>query len=231
MTPGFRLLLNRYAMIGFERQLAIIDRLGDDPEWSLSPKEGRATFDGAPYSLQLLGTRSAETNTWLWAWANEAADVPSKALEAVRKVRNVGRKRSIGELAVESLPLDNFDFDAHTLALIATSVADLPAYFRFPYEGGALFAALEVPDFSLGPARIPRIARVIAEATSRFDIDHRTALTAYVEARGGRVTGDRRAPRAVWPDGQALNVEFDENDQLTQLARPEQGPEAGAPVH
>jgi hypothetical protein len=217
-------------MIGFERQLAVIDRLGDDPEWTLSVREGTATFDGKPYRIQLLGTRSSDSNTWLWAWANEAGGVPSTALEAARKVRNVGRKRSIGELAVESLPLDNFDFDAHTLALIATSVAELPAYFRFPYEGGALFAALESPDLTLGPPRIPRLARVITEATSRFDIDHRTALTAYVEARGGRVTGDRRSPRAVWPDGQALNVQFDEQEHLVQIARPE-GSESEAAVH
>jgi hypothetical protein len=230
MTPGFRLLLNRYAMIGFERQLAIIDRLGDDPEWTLSPREGRATFDGKPFPIQLLGTRSADSNTWLWAWANEASGVPATALDAARKIRNVGRKRSIGELAVESLPLDNFDFDAHTLALIATSVAEMPAYFRFPYETGALFAAIEIPDFTLGAARVPRIARVITEATSRFDIDHRTALTAYIEARGGRVTGDRRTPKAVWPDGQALNVQFDENDHLVQLARPEEG-DSGVVVH
>jgi hypothetical protein len=217
MTPGFRQLLNRFAMIGFEHQIALRDALGDDPDWRVSPREGTATFDGKPYAIQVLGTRADVGNTWLWAWANAKGGVPAKALEAVKKVRQTGKKRSIGELEVEALPLDNFDFDAHTLALVATGVAGLPAYFRFPYEGGALYAAFEGAPLQLPAPDLNRIAHVINESLERFDIEERTAFTAYVETLGAKVGGTKLNPVAQWPDGRTLPVTFDEQGRLTGI--------------
>ena len=93
----------------------------------------------------------------------------------------------------------------------------MPAYFRFPYEGGALFAALEMPDLRLPAPRVQTIGHVVTEAVGRFDIDHQTAFTAYVEARGGRVTGDRNTPVARWPDGQTLGATFDSAGHLVRV--------------
>ena len=226
MTPGFRQLLNRYAMLGFEHQMALTDLLGPDPDWRLLPKEGKVIFgtDNA-FSLHVLGTRSDESNTWLWAWANESAGVPDTALESAKKVRQVGRKRSIGELGVETLPLDNFDFDAHTLALVATAVAGLPAYYRFPYKGGVLFAALDSPALKLPAPDVSRMTRVIAEVVDRIDLDERTALISYLEAHGAKVEGDKRQAQARWPDGRVLRAAFNENGRLDAV-RPRAAEEA-----
>lgn len=221
MTPGFRQLLNRFAMIGFERQIALQDLLGDDPDWKLSPKDGTVTFNGdRTIPLQILGTRATESNTWLWAWANKAAGLPAKTLEASKKAKQVGKKRSIGELEVDSLPLDNFDFDAHTLAMIATAVADLPAYFRFPYSGGSLFAALDSPEIQLPPPDPERMAFVIEQVIERFDVDHRTAFTAYTETRGAKCQADRNGALAQWPDGKTMAARFDDQGRIVELVLP-----------
>ena len=239
MTPGFRQLLNRFAMLGFEHQLSLVDVLGADPEWRLFPREAMAQFGEHRYSVQVLGSRADESNTWLWAWANPKSGVPAKALESVKRVRQVGKKRSIGELEVEALPLDNFDFDAHTLALVGTAVAGLPAYFRFPYEGGALFAAFDPVELHLPEADLARIARVIRESVVRFELDQRTAFNAYVEAHGARVTGTKADPVAQWPDGRTLAVRFDGQGNLVEVETPEEegraadrhpaGPDAAPP--
>jgi len=231
MTPGFRLLLNRFAMIGFERQLAFMELLGEDHDWNLSPKNATATFGPAhSYPVQFLGTRADETNTWLWAWANKGSGVPAPALEAAKKCKAVGKKRSIGELEVESLDLDNFEFDAHTLALIATSVAELPAYYRFPYKGGALFVGIDAKDLKLPEADVPRMAHVIREVTTRFELDHRIAFNSYIEQRGGKVQGDKINAIARWPDGRELRARFDEAGKLVEVGGAGKVESAGAPA-
>lgn len=210
MTPAFKQLLNRYAMPGFEHQIALSEVLDEADNWKLAPKAGTVTFgSGRTYPLQFLGSRSNATNTWLWSWANKGEGIPATALEAAKRARQVGKKRSIGELEVDTLDLDHFDFDAHTLALVATAVAGLPAYFRFPYEGGTLFAAFGADSIKLPPPDLKRIARVIQEVVGRFDLDARTAISAYAIERGAQVQADKTTLIAGWPDGRRLAVDFD----------------------
>lgn len=224
MTPGFRNLLNRYAMIAFERQRTLAEALGGDPEWSLSPKNGTATLNGKVYRAQFLGSRADESNTWRWAWAAEKGALPAEVLDAAKKVKAVGKKRAIAELAEEQFPLEPLELDAHTMALVATSVAEMPAYYRFPYAGGVLFAALDIPDFELPEADPARIAEVVQQVVERLDVEHRTAFVAYLEARGAKTEGKGNIT-ARWPDGRTLTAEFDAAGKLVGLQVP---PAAGA---
>lgn len=228
MTAAFRQLLNRHAMLAFERQLALMDLLGDDHDWKLSLREGAASFGpGRTYPVQLLGSRSDATNTWRWAWANDDAPVPPALLKAAKAVRQVGKKRMVPELIEQELPLDVLtELDGHTLALVATAAADLPAYYRFPYEGGALFAALEAPDVVLGEADPERVARVIREVISRMEIDHRIAFDTYVSTRGAKLSGDKSRVVARWPDGRELTATFDADARLVEV-RPRSSDAAG----
>lgn len=229
MTSAFRQLLNRFAMIAFERQLVLMDRLGPEHEVELSIRRARAGFGaGREYGVQLLGTRAAATDTWLWAWANEAAPVPAEALAAVKKVKQVGKKRLAPELVEAEFPLEPVDLDAHTLALVATSIAELPAYYRFPYEGGALFAALEIPGFELPPPDARRIARVIEEVTNRIALEPRIAVETYLRERGATVRGERSRVQARFADGQELTAEFDEQGRPARLLLGSERP--GAPA-
>jgi hypothetical protein len=217
MTAGFRQLLNRHAMLAFERQLALMELLGPDHAWTLDLREGTAAFGrGRTYPLQLLGSRSAETNTWRWAWA-PGAPVPARLLTAAKAVKAVGRKRLVPELIEQDLPLDALELDGHTLALVATALAQLPAYYRFPYEGGALFAALDAPDVVLGPPDPARLVRVVREVLSRMEVDDRTAFDTYLQARGARFFGDRSRVEARLPDGRAVVAEYDPEGRITGL--------------
>ena len=217
MTPPFRQLLNRFAMATFERQLVLLDRLGDDHDWDLSLKQGKVRFTGQnEWGLQLLGTRADEDDTWRWAWATKSTPVAKEALEAVKKVRQVGRKRQVPELIEEEYPLDAVDLDAHTVAIAATGIAELPCYYRFPYPGGALFAALVTDDIVLGPAEPRRIAHVIREVTSRIGVEPRTAIETYLMDRGAKVERERLRVVGRWGNA-ALEVGFDEDGRLVSV--------------
>lgn len=217
MTDAFRALLNRLAMPAFERQLALRERLGDDPDWHLKVGEGRAQFDGRAYPIQLLGTRADHDDTWRWAWDGAASAVPEALLEASKKVKKVGKKRLCPELAESGFPLEPLGIDAHALALVATGLAELPAYFRFPYSGGALFAALDVP-MELPVPSPERLDEIVRGVTSRLDVDARTAVESYLRGRGIDVDASRAELTARWPDGASRTYRFSEGGQLAAMA-------------
>lgn len=224
MTPPFRQLLNRFAMLAFERQMLLLELLGDEHDWELSLREGTVRFGERTWKLHLLGTR-ADDGTWLWAWAQKGAPVPASALASAKKVKQVGRKRQIPELIEEEFPLEPVDLDAHTVSMVASSIAELPAYYRFPYKGGALFAALEAPEVKLGPPDIERLRTVIRDVVARIEVDPRTAVETYLQDRGAKLAREKTEVTASWPDGKSLTVYFDDRGNLVT---PAHGAEAGA---
>lgn len=223
MTPPFRQLLNRFAMLAFERQMLLLELLGDEHDWELSLQDGTVTFGDRTWRLHLLGTR-ADDDTWQWAWTQKKAPVPAAALEAVKKVRQVGRKRQIPELLEESFPLEPLDLDAHLLSMVASSLADLPAYYRFPYRGGALFAAVDAPEVALGTPDPAHLRRVMKDVLSRVDVEPRTAVETYLQDRGARLTRSSTEVEATWPDGRSMTVYFDDRGHLIPSGREEAAP-------
>ncbi len=218
MTSAFRQLLNRFAMMGFERQLALEDQLGSRPTWELDLDGARVAFGpGRGYGLQLLGTRADVSGTWKWAWDHELGRLPESALTAVKKVRQVGKKRMVPELIEGEYPLEPLGLDGHMLALVATGLAELPAYFRFPYEGGALYAAIEATDLGLGEPEPARLKEVIEEVTARMDLDERTAVESYLAARGAKAEGHSGTVAAHLPSGRILTATFDGTGHVSAL--------------
>ncbi len=218
MTSAFRQLLNRFAMLGFERQLALMDRLGPEPRWRLDLDSSRVVFSPErSYGLQLLGTRSDAAGTWKWAWDHDEPNLSPAALVAVKKVRQIGRKRMVPELIEGEYPLEPLDLDAHMLAIVAAGLAELPAYYRFAYEGGALYAGLEASDVVLGEPDPARLKQVIEEVTSRMDLDERTAVEGYLAARGVKSEGHSGVVAAHLPGGRTLTATFDGTGHVSAL--------------
>ena len=84
-----------------ENQFRLYQFLGTH-EWSFDMEAGRFTFVNsetkevlARCPVQILGTESKESNTWLWAWANEASQIPDPLLAGSRMVKSEGEKAEI----------------------------------------------------------------------------------------------------------------------------------------
>lgn len=68
-------LLERYGGIALEKQLAISDRIAE-LDWNVDMSAGTATFgNDLTLPIQMLGSVSHQSNTWLWAWANNQAQI------------------------------------------------------------------------------------------------------------------------------------------------------------
>ncbi|WP_020471392.1 DUF6882 domain-containing protein [Zavarzinella formosa] len=195
--------------------LAILARASN---WRFDFASGQLSFDNQyRWHSQVLGTESFESNTWLWAWANEASNIPASLVGSAHVMRMLGEVQGFPELTEPEVSLDRID--GHTIAMIASSVCQANAYYRCPYEGGALYVLIMDDNFPKDPTPpLARLATVFPQAISSLDIpDHRLALTGYLDYHGlaYEQIGDRVVAKE---NGEpALTATFDHLNRLTNL--------------
>lgn len=190
-----------------------------DCDWHFDLDGGVLYFaDQQHWRVQLLGTESEASNTWLWAWANTESNIPAHLLVASLALKAYGERHGIPELTTPELTLDRVD--PHTLALLASGVCDANAYYRCPYEGGALYVLIMDENFPTCPdPPLRRVATVFPQAIASLDIpDHEAALCGYLDHYGldHEHTDNQIVVRGE--DGQPLlTATFDDQKRLTSL--------------
>jgi hypothetical protein len=229
--PGDRLsrlhrLCAAHAALSSEKQGALTSALGDGP-WHLSIGSGTISLDGGRFvfPIQLLGTQSEESNTWLWAWANEASNFPPDLLTSVYRLRQIGLEEGVMELAEPQLGLGSPDdrpwFDGSYLAMSASGLCQADCYYRAPYEGGALFVLLQAPQVWAGaPQGAHRMAAVIGEllgTQAGVVLDHKAVVCSYARQKGYRIADAGEQVRCTGAGGETLVADFDAAGLLTRL--------------
>jgi hypothetical protein len=229
--PGNRLsrlhpLCAAHAALSSEKQTALAAALGDGP-WRLSIGAGTISLDGGQFvfPIQLLGTQAEESNTWLWAWANEASNFPPDLLTSADRLRQIGLEEGVVELAEPQLGLGSPDdrpwFDGYYLAMAASGLCQADCYYRAPYEGGALFVLLKAPQvWARAPQDAHRMAAVLEEllgTPAGAVLDHRTVVCSYARQKGYRVSDAGEQVTCTGAGGGKLVAAFDAAGSMTRL--------------
>lgn len=204
-------------MASVDQQSCLSDLVGED-YWSVDLAAGLIYFsDRYQWHVQLLGTESAASGTWLWAWANTESNIPAHLLAASLALKAYGEQHGIPELTTPQLPLDQID--GHTLALLASGICEANAYYRCPYEGGALFVLIMDENF---PKRtdppLQRVATVFPQTIASLEVpDHKLALAGYLDHYG--LTHEQDGDKIVVKENgePVLTAAFDAQNRLTKL--------------
>jgi hypothetical protein len=210
-------LFCRHVVASFDKQVRLSELVGDF-HWHLNLASGLLSFaDRYKWHVQILGTESDATHTWLWAWADEASNIPSQLLGSALTLRLLGEHYRIPELSEPQFPLG--EIDGHFLAIIASGVCRANAYYRCPFDDGAAFLLIKddgFPRFSELP--LNRIASVFPQAISCLDIhDHRLAFAGYLEYYGLPLE-EKGSKVIVKENGEPVfTAAFDELNRLTNL--------------
>lgn len=208
-------LLEQYGALSFEKQLALGDLIGDR-NWQADLTAGTITF-GSDYTfpIQMLGTESEYDGTWLWAWANDASNIPPALLQCCTTMRQLGATQNIPELTTPELSLQTTG--GHTLSMIASGVCNASAYYRGPYQGGAAFMLITSPSLALPtPPVLPRVITTFLQFVSAVPVNHKRAFSAYATARGLTLTPTSTGLIASLGNSHITAV-FDNLDRLAKI--------------
>lgn len=173
-------LFDRHAAASRDKQQALSALIGEH-SWELDTRNGIITFnERLGFPAQVLGTESEVSNSWLWAWANEASPLPEKLLASAKEMHAIGEQEGIAELTQPQISRDNVD--GHYLSLLASGLCKADCYYRGPYENGAAFLLISAPAVRQKMDDSPaHLASMFSRVISTFEMDHRNALRAYLE--------------------------------------------------
>jgi hypothetical protein len=146
----FSEMFDESALSTMAKQHRLAELIGED-DWNLDVQQALLSFSPSniSFDVQLLGTHSEVSNTWLWADANVGGDLLPVSLEMCRRARKAGRE--LGQTCFiddKHVYIDQFgEPTADTLAMVSSHLVGADAYYRCPYEDGALYVAIQDARF------------------------------------------------------------------------------------
>jgi hypothetical protein len=108
--------------------------------WALDQDTGKLTFsDGATprviASVQIVGSYSTYSRTWMWSWANKYVDEGLK--KGILKVKEYGERKNYKELTTAKWACD--EEYAWTLTAAAGHLLKAKGAYRGPIEDGYVY--------------------------------------------------------------------------------------------
>lgn len=215
MSPEFKAQFSKHAGGAFVKQLTFADYLGERG-WGIDISQGIVNFgDDLSFPVQLIGTEVDGNNTWLWAWANEASDLPKKLLKSSLELKELGEQYNIPELVNRSYARE--PVNGHMLAMFASGLNKDSCYYRGPYDGGALyFLVNNVPDDIWAPVEAQRAITVITQVISLFDVEHNTLVESFLQSQGFIIEHSTNKIIAT-RSANAIHCTFDEQGRIINI--------------
>jgi hypothetical protein len=230
----FEELFIKHGAASFDKQIYLQAMLGK-AGWGLDLATGVLAFR-RPHeatlqlNVQVIGTESDDSNTWLWGWANAEQGYRAELLLSSLEVKVQGDRLGVPELTTPELPLTS-RVNGARIAAIASGICRAGCYFRAPYPRGVLYLLVRDPRFKRPVSQpIQRIMRAFPMFLSDNSsiADQRGALLSYlqfykldVEYGAQRIVArSHRATRTTIGKqlADALVAEFDDSGRLVSLS-------------
>lgn len=211
-------LLAEHGAASWDKQQCLADLIGDNG-WQLDIPSGQITFGARQtFPVQILGTESDGAGTWLWSWANVRSGLPESLLQSAESMKAYGAQHGVPEFTQPDLTLDE-SVNGHLLSTVACGLCGADAYYRGPYDGGAVFLLLSAPETRQFAENTPtRLIRIFNEFISAYACDHRAAFAAYARYKGCSVEAQGTDLAATLPEGAKVQAAFDTLGRLSKLS-------------
>jgi hypothetical protein len=214
-SSAFQTYLERYALLSLEKQDKLVSLIGEHLH-ELDLDAGTIRFDQFQFPMQVIGTESDNTLTWLWAWADEQTELPASLMQSAIQLRTWGAGEGIPEFTMPSVDLNTADGTA--ISMVATEVTKASCFYRDSYEGGSVFLLLFDRTIDGQPSldRV-RLLRALSDLLSRNDLNHRNTLLTYLTVKGLSPAAERNLISCELESRERLVAEFDDAGRLVAI--------------
>jgi len=208
-------LIERFGGIAFDKQYDFATVIGNN-NWNIDMSKEEISFGAnIDFPIQVLGTFSHSSETWLWAWANTKSGLSEHITQQALQLKKYGEDQEIDLFSNSS-----FDFskdELHRIGLIASGMFDASAYYIADYGQGAMLVTIksDLVDHQRQDDHL-RVLSVFPQLISQFEMNHKIALQWYLEKKGYKIS-EQGAQFIATKGGDTITAEFDELSRLTNL--------------
>jgi len=208
-------LIERFGGIAFDKQLDLGEVIGDS-SWNVDMTKGEISFGtNLVFPIQVLGTFSHSSETWLWAWANTKSGLSESVTELAQQLKKYGEENGIDLL--RNSEFDATKDDLHLIGLIASGIFNTSGYYIADYGQGTMVVTIESDKVDkIRKDNHHRILTVFPQLISQFEMNHKLALKNYLTDKGYNISENGTKLTAT-KNGQTITAEFDELSRLTKL--------------
>ena len=208
-------LLEQYGGVGLDKQHSLAEIIGDN-NWNIDVDKGTISFGhDLEFPMQILGTYSHSSETWLWAWANEGSNLPSELLQQADALKKYGEENNLDFLTTDQFKAEATD--SHAIGIIASGMFNSSAYYCGDFGDGIIAVTIDsekIDSFEFNEQL--RILSVFPNLISIFIVDHQKALYNYLQAKGYSITKEENSIIAK-KNEEIISAEFDEMGRLTKI--------------
>ncbi|RTQ48528.1 hypothetical protein EJV47_16280 [Hymenobacter gummosus] len=208
-------LLERYSAIAYDKQNDLAEVIGEN-NWNFDMDAGTISFGpGLVFPMQIMGTFSYSSRTWLWAWANTRSGIPAALLQQGRQLKTYGEQQEIDLLKHDAV--DAEESDLHLIGTIASGMFDASGYYLADYGQGVMVLTVKSPLIDAQRKRdFPRLLHAFPQAISLFEMRHRPAFISYARLKGYELS-EGGATVTARSGSTRITATFDDLDRLTNL--------------
>lgn len=208
-------LLERYGAIALEKQQNLGEMIGG-LSWEADMKKGRIGFAGkVAFPMQILGTLSRSSDTWMWSWANTLSDLAPRLMTQALRLRRYGEENGISLFSQPELPVK--EEELQIIGLIASGMFNASGYYLADFERGVMCVTLKSADIDQTYRNDHQtVLSVFPHFISLYDVDHRYALSCYLQMKGYEVE-QKEESMTGRRQNEAITACFDERGRLTML--------------
>ncbi|WP_104383070.1 DUF6882 domain-containing protein [Sphingobacterium sp. HMA12] len=208
-------LIERFGGIAFDKQYDFATVIGQN-NWNIDMTKEEISFGpNLDFPIQVLGTFSHSSATWLWAWANTKSGLSEHIMQQALQLKKYGEDQGIDLLSRSS-----FDFskdELHRIGLIASGMFDASAYYIADYGQGAMLVTIksDLIDRQRQDDHL-RIMSVFPKLISQFEMDHKIVLQQYLNEKGYKIS-EQGSRLTATKGGNTITADFDELSRLSNL--------------
>lgn len=208
--------LEKFGALALEKQRNLYNVTGG-LSWNVDMNKEEITFgDNLTFPMQVLGSFSHSSETWLWLWENKAGGYAESVMQQALLLKKYGEENNIELLSVGKF--DAVQNDLHLIGMIATEMFNLSGYYLGNYGQGTMVVTIKDDAIDNSESEeLSRILTVFPELISTFEIqNHKNAFTNYLSQKGYELTPNGNEIKAE-KDGNIINAVFNEDNLLTSL--------------
>ncbi len=208
-------LLERYGGIAFDRQIQFAEVIGSN-NWNVDVQQGTISFGrDLTFPMQILGTISYSSQTWLWAWANTKSGLPESIIQRALQLKKYGVDNGIDLLSIATFGFSKEKL--HVIGMIASGMFSASGYYIADYGQGAMVVIIKDGKIdNAKPGNHHSVLTVFPQLISQFDINHKSALKNYLTAKGYTLTENQYSVTGS-KNGDTVTGKFNELSRLISL--------------